>query len=101
MIKHLFNLIKNKNHTEPQPKLTTEPTSPFYKWTIDKLKTYSDIQWKYLLEYGVVQKVEHSTAYIYYNTPPEYWANLAGCEANVKVCLIKREIIEFELLEMN
>ena len=51
-------------------KLTKDQSSPFYEWNIKKLKPYSGIQWKHLLEYGVVKKVENSTAYIYYNTPP-------------------------------
>ena len=97
MIKRLLNLFKK----QPQPKLTTDPISPFYNWKITKLKPYWEITWFDLLEYGEIRQIQDNTATIYYLSPSHTWKNLAGREALVKVCLDKKEIKEYILLEMN
>jgi hypothetical protein len=101
----LFNIFRKKlegiKPIQPLPKLTIEPTSPFYNWDITELKPYWEIEWFDLLEYGVVRQIEGDTATIYYMSPPNTWKHLYGREANVAVSLKKREIIEYELLLMN
>lgn len=101
----LFNIFKKKAEEikpiQSPPKLTLDPTSPCYQWDITELKPYWEIEWFDLLEYGVIKHIKAHTAYIYYMSPPNTWENLHGRQANVTVCLKKREILHYELISMN
>jgi len=97
----LFNIFKKKQVVQALPKLTLEPTSPFYKWNVIELKPYWEIEWFDLLELGVIKQIEGDTAYIYYISSPNTWKNLHGREANIMVCLKRKEIIEYDLISMN
>lgn len=101
----LFNIFRKKpveiKPIKPPPKLTLNPTSPFYNWNTTELKPNINIEWHDLLEYGVVKQLESDTATIYYMSSSNSWENLYGREANVLVCLKKKEILDYDLIAMN
>ena len=101
----LFNIFRKKQEEikpiQPPPKLTLEPTSPFYNWNISELKPNRDIEWFDLLEYGVVKQLEGDTVTIYYMSSSNSWENLYGREAVVIVCLKTKEILHYDLIAMN
>jgi hypothetical protein len=101
----LFNIFKKKAEeikpVLPPLKLTLESSSPFHEWDITELKPYWEIEWFDLLEYGVIKQVEDDIATIYYMSPPNTWENLYGRQANIIVCLKKKEILHYELISMN